>query len=170
MNRSILALLAATSTLAAPALAQPAFEIDEIVVSANLEETEAGRTGASVTVVTEEDLRATGETRLVEFLSRLPGVTIRTTGSIGGQAGLSIRGASQNYVAVLVDGIDVTDPSRTQVAFDFGGLTTADGRVTIMMPHPERVARTVQNSWHPDEWGEDGPWMRMFRNARVSVG
>ena len=50
------------------------------------------------------------------------------------------------------------------------GLTTVDGRVTIMMPHPERVARTVQNSWHPDEWGEDGPWMRMFRNARVAVG
>ncbi|MDX1500218.1 MAG: phosphoribosylformylglycinamidine synthase [Woeseiaceae bacterium] len=50
------------------------------------------------------------------------------------------------------------------------GLTTDDGRVTIMMPHPERVARTIQNSWHPDEWGEDGPWMRMFRNARVAVG
>jgi len=51
-----------------------------------------------------------------------------------------------------------------------GGLTTADGRVTIMMPHPERVFRTVQCSWHPDEWGEDSPWMRMFRNARVWVG
>jgi phosphoribosylformylglycinamidine synthase len=50
------------------------------------------------------------------------------------------------------------------------GLTTDSGRVTIMMPHPERVFRTVQNSWHPDEWGEDGPWMRMFRNARVWVG
>ena len=50
------------------------------------------------------------------------------------------------------------------------GLTTEDGRVTIMMPHPERVIRTVQNSWHPDEWGEDGPWMRLFRNARVWVG
>jgi phosphoribosylformylglycinamidine synthase len=50
------------------------------------------------------------------------------------------------------------------------GLTTADGRVTIMMPHPERVFRAVTNSWHPDEWGEDGPWMRMFRNARVWVG
>jgi phosphoribosylformylglycinamidine synthase len=50
------------------------------------------------------------------------------------------------------------------------GLTTEDGRVTIMMPHPERVIRTVQNSWHPDEWGEEGPWMRLFRNARVWVG
>jgi len=49
-------------------------------------------------------------------------------------------------------------------------LANDDGRVTIMMPHPERVARTIQNSWHPDEWGDDGPWMRVFRNARVAVG
>ncbi len=49
-------------------------------------------------------------------------------------------------------------------------LTTTDGRVTIMMPHPERVFRTVANSWHPDEWQEDSPWMRMFRNARVWLG
>ncbi|MBK6348497.1 MAG: phosphoribosylformylglycinamidine synthase [Proteobacteria bacterium] len=49
------------------------------------------------------------------------------------------------------------------------GLTTTDGRVTILMPHPERVYRTVQNSWHPENWGEDGGWMRMFRNARVWV-
>jgi phosphoribosylformylglycinamidine synthase len=50
------------------------------------------------------------------------------------------------------------------------GLTSADGRVTIMMPHPERVIRAVQNSWHPDDWDEDAPWMRLFRNARVWVG
>jgi phosphoribosylformylglycinamidine synthase len=50
------------------------------------------------------------------------------------------------------------------------GLTTSDGRFTIVMPHPERVFRTVQNSWHPEEWGEDGPWMRMFRNARKWAG
>jgi phosphoribosylformylglycinamidine synthase len=48
-------------------------------------------------------------------------------------------------------------------------LTTPDGRVTIMMPHPERVFRTVQYSWHPDGWEEDGPWMRLFRNARLFV-
>jgi len=49
------------------------------------------------------------------------------------------------------------------------GITSEDGRFTIMMPHPERVYRTVQYSWHPDEWQEDGPWMRLFRNARVFV-
>ncbi|NVK53970.1 MAG: phosphoribosylformylglycinamidine synthase [Alteromonadaceae bacterium] len=50
------------------------------------------------------------------------------------------------------------------------GLTTDDGRCTIMMPHPERVFRTVANSWRADDWQEDSPWMRMFRNARRFVG
>ncbi len=50
------------------------------------------------------------------------------------------------------------------------GLTTPDGRFTILMPHPERVFRTIQHSWRPDGWGEDGPWLRMFRNARRWVG
>jgi phosphoribosylformylglycinamidine synthase len=50
------------------------------------------------------------------------------------------------------------------------GMCNADGRVTIMMPHPERVIRATQNSWHPDDWGEDAPWMRLFRNARRWVG
>ena len=49
------------------------------------------------------------------------------------------------------------------------GLASKDGRVTIMMPHPERVFRAVQHSWRPDGWGDDGPWMRLFRNARVWV-
>jgi len=50
------------------------------------------------------------------------------------------------------------------------GLTTADGRFTILMEHPERVFRTVQMSWAPDGAGEESPWMRMFRNARAWVG
>ncbi|HET7662291.1 MAG TPA: phosphoribosylformylglycinamidine synthase subunit PurQ, partial [Rhodanobacteraceae bacterium] len=50
------------------------------------------------------------------------------------------------------------------------GFTAADGRVTIMMPHPERVFRSVQMSWRPETWGEDSPWMRIFRNARAWIG
>ena len=49
------------------------------------------------------------------------------------------------------------------------GLTSRDGRATLMMPHPERVFRTLQMSWHPREWGEDSPWLRLFRNARAWV-
>ena len=54
-----------------------------------------------------------------------------------------------------------------------GGLTgfsSEDGRATILMPHPERVFRTVQMSWAPPGLGEDSPWMRIFRNARTWVG
>ncbi len=59
------------------------------------------------------------------------------------------------------------NPNGSEMAS--AGFCSEDGRVTIMMPHPERVFRTVQNSWSPADWGEDGPWMRMFRNARVWV-
>jgi phosphoribosylformylglycinamidine synthase len=55
-------------------------------------------------------------------------------------------------------------------ALGLAGLCSEDGRVTALMPHPERVFRTVQNSWAPREWREDGGWMRLFRNARVFVG
>jgi phosphoribosylformylglycinamidine synthase len=54
--------------------------------------------------------------------------------------------------------------------FGMTAFTTTTGRVTILMPHPERVFRTVQMSWHPADWPEDSPWMRLFRNARAWVG
>ncbi|HTQ31536.1 MAG TPA: phosphoribosylformylglycinamidine synthase, partial [Opitutaceae bacterium] len=54
--------------------------------------------------------------------------------------------------------------------FGMTALTTRDGRVTILMPHPERVFRTVQMSWHPADWPEDSPWMKLFSNARAWVG
>ncbi|NOT85117.1 MAG: phosphoribosylformylglycinamidine synthase, partial [Methylococcaceae bacterium] len=53
--------------------------------------------------------------------------------------------------------------------FGITSLTTQNGRFTIMMPHPERCFRTLQNSWHPEDWQEYGAWMRMFRNARAWV-
>ena len=54
--------------------------------------------------------------------------------------------------------------------FGINGLCSEDGRALVMMPHPERVFRTCQYSWHPAEWGEDGPWMQLFRNGRIFVG
>ena len=50
------------------------------------------------------------------------------------------------------------------------GLTSLDGRATLLMPHPERVHRSVQMSWHPAEWGEDSPWLQLFHNARHWLG
>ena len=54
--------------------------------------------------------------------------------------------------------------------FGITALTTTTGRVTIMMPHPERVFRSACMSWSPADWGEDSPWMKLFRNARAWVG
>jgi len=50
------------------------------------------------------------------------------------------------------------------------GLTTDDGRATILMPHPERTLRSLNLSWHPLDWPDESPWLRMFRNARISLG
>lgn len=50
------------------------------------------------------------------------------------------------------------------------GITSRDGRVTLTMPHPERVYRAAQNSWCPPDWQQDGGWLRLFRNARVALG
>jgi phosphoribosylformylglycinamidine synthase len=49
------------------------------------------------------------------------------------------------------------------------GLCNRDGRVTLLMPHPERMFRSVQYSWRPRSWAEDAPWLRLFRNARAWV-
>ncbi|KXI27849.1 phosphoribosylformylglycinamidine synthase [Paraglaciecola hydrolytica] len=87
------------------------------------------------------------------------------------QAGLQ---AAQNGGAIALQYVDnygkVTqrypaNPNGSPLGI--AGLTSKDGRATIMMPHPERVFRTVANSWHPQDWQEDSAWMRMFRNARV---
>ena len=61
-----------------------------------------------------------------------------------------------------------TNPNGSTDAI--AGIASKDGRVTIMMPHPERVFRASQNSWHPGDWKEDAPSMRMFRNARKWLG
>ena len=93
-----------------------------------------------------------------------------------GFANFSATG-SQSEVLVSARFVDTAGQVTERYPFNPNGspagitsVTTADGRFTVMMPHPERVFRTVLNSWHPPEWGEDAPWMRLFRNARQWVG
>lgn len=134
MRHFSLAIAALAGSVAAyPAQAIELIELDDIIISAGQEPRAAGRTGATVTTATAKAVRATGELSLTEFLARMPGVGILARGGLGGQTGFTLRGVSQNYVKVLVDGIDVSDPSGPQVAFDMGRLTSLNfGRAELL--------------------------------------
>lgn len=105
--------------------------------------------------------------------SRLPVVVAHGEGRavFAGDPALAIK--AQKIALSYVDNygsITETFPANPNGSpLGITGLTTSDGRFTIMMPHPERCFRTVQNSWHPKEWQEVGGWMRLFRNARAWV-
>lgn len=121
--------LTATSALAllsTPALAQDVFDLGEITIFTNRagEETALDRTGATVEVVTEDELKRAPNTKVADLLTTLPGVTVSSNGGLGGSSTLRIRGLDGKYIKVLVDGIDVTDPSGTQTQLDWGNLTT----------------------------------------------
>ncbi len=105
--------------------------------------------------------------------SRMPIVVAHGEGQAVFADAQLLRAADQSGSVALRYIDNYGKPTQTYPANPNGsplgisGLTTTDGRVTIMMPHPERVFRTVQHSWHPRDWGEDSPWMRLFRNARL---
>ncbi len=121
-----LASAAALALLPYAAAAQDAFLLDEIVISPNAAPIARERAGASVTVLTEDDLRATGDVQLADVLARLPGLTLTQSGPAGTLADLRIRGARNRYIPVYIDGILATDPSAPAGDFeDFGGLTTS---------------------------------------------
>ncbi|RGP38635.1 TonB-dependent receptor plug domain-containing protein [Pseudotabrizicola alkalilacus] len=125
---SRLALLSAltTTAFAAPTLAQNSADIalDTITVIASTEPVPLGRTGATVNVVTSDDLQQAGNQSAAALLSRLPGVSMSRNGGLGTSTALRIRGLSGPYIGVRIDGIDVADPSGTQCAYDFGSTTS----------------------------------------------
>ena len=133
MTRKTLWATTALVALAPPLAAQQAFELDEIIVSGNLDATTLERIGVTASVVTREDLEDSGEDRVIDYIARLPGVDIRARGPVGTTSSITVRGAGQNYVRVLIDGIDVSDTSGPQIAYDFGSLRTADvDRIEIL--------------------------------------
>ena len=106
--------------------------------------------------------------------SRLPIASSHGEGRVSFNSDADRYAASYTIAARYVDNYGIvadTYPANPNGSLDgICALSNEDGRVTIMMPHPERVAMTSQNSWHPPEWGDEGPWMRLFQNARVAVG
>src|SRR5690606_28253489 len=86
-----------------------------------------------------------------------------------GACGRSRRGGAR-FVDNRHEPTEMSPLNPNGSPFGITALTTVNGRVTIIMPHPERVFRTVQLSWHPEDWPEDSPWMQMFLTARTWVG
>ncbi|MFI4889771.1 MAG: phosphoribosylformylglycinamidine synthase [Steroidobacterales bacterium] len=88
----------------------------------------------------------------------------------GAQDLLSQGGVTLQYVDTRDQVTDRYPFNPNGSALGIAGICNTDGRITALMPHPERVFRTVQNSWAPRDWGEDGGWTRLFRNARRFLG
>lgn len=136
--RHLLAATTALTALATVAAAQDApvqtdYVLPEITLIAYQTEAELGRTGATVEVVTQEELERDGTLRLTDYLTTLPGISATANGGFGTQATLRIRGLAGQYVKVLVDGIDVSDPSSTQIRFDPGAMMTGDiARIEVL--------------------------------------
>jgi phosphoribosylformylglycinamidine synthase len=109
--------------------------------------------------------------------SVLPVVVAHGEGRAAFAAGADAAEALVADLRVTLQYVDHRDAVTTRYPFNpngsplgIAGICNADGRVTAVMPHPERVFRTAQNSWAPPGWGEDGGWMRLFRNARLFAG
>lgn len=115
--------------LAAWAQSLPAGEpilLDEIVFSANRAASDAARTGSSVSVLTGPQLEADGRPFALQQITDLPGVTVQQNGPPGALSGFAVRGAPQRYVRVQVDGIEVSDPTGTQVSPSLSGMLVDD--------------------------------------------
>ncbi|WP_424930980.1 TonB-dependent receptor plug domain-containing protein [Amaricoccus macauensis] len=129
---SVLAALHATTALSQP-LSDDAIELDELVISANRVATPQDKTGASVSVLSESEIRADDRPFVLQQLTTLPGVTFSQNGAPGSSSGFAIRGASEQYVRVYVDGIEISDPTGTQVSPSLSGLLTGDiSRVEVL--------------------------------------
>ncbi|MGE4247861.1 MAG: TonB-dependent receptor plug domain-containing protein [Parvibaculaceae bacterium] len=100
--------------------------LDEIIISANRTPTEAAKVGSSVDVITGEEIARQGMTFVKDYLALLPGVSFSQNGPPGTTSTISIRGAFQRYVTVLIDGIDISDPTGAQVAAQLDQLLVRD--------------------------------------------
>jgi phosphoribosylformylglycinamidine synthase len=101
--------------------------------------------------------------------SKLPVVVAHGEGRAEYAANGSLKNLAVSYIDYLGNPTERYPANPNGSPQGIAGLTNDDGRVTVMMPHPERIFRSSTNSWRDQSWGEFGPWMRMFRNARVWV-
>ncbi|MGH7736226.1 MAG: TonB-dependent receptor, partial [Gemmatimonadales bacterium] len=119
-------------TLPSLALADPPTPVEPVVVTATLTPTPLDQVASSITLITAADIEAHQWRSLPDALTAVPGLDVVQTGGLGGQTSVFIRGADPNHTKVLIDGVEVNDPSQND-AFDFGQVLTADlARVEIL--------------------------------------
>jgi vitamin B12 transporter len=99
-------------------------ELEKIIVTATKTEAYQAEVGSSSTVITSKDIRKTAKFTVKELLRDVPGVTVAQSGSFGGLTSIYLRGANPGYTLVLIDGIEVNDPIKSDSSFDFAHLTT----------------------------------------------
>lgn len=158
------------ATLALLACASPALaaddtttELDEITVTAAREPLRLSETGATVSVLTAADLEAT-PLSFAAVLATTPGVSLNANGGLGTQTSLRVRGLPAYYLGTRIDGLDVTDPSGTQISYNFGPmLTTGLSRVEVLrgaqsaLYGSEAAAGVIDiTTWRPDHDGSSG--------------
>jgi vitamin B12 transporter len=132
LNRFFAATSLAASMAASAAFAQST-GLGELVVTANRVPVERRDVASSLTLITEEDIARKQAPNLTDVLKDVPGLNLIQTGGPGGQASVFLRGTNSNHVKVLLDGIDVSDPSAPTGAFDFGQILTPDiARVEVL--------------------------------------
>ncbi|WP_163267969.1 TonB-dependent receptor plug domain-containing protein [Chelativorans alearense] len=113
-----------------PATAQD-LELGEIVITPNRTPTELSTTGSSVTLIGREEIEEQAQPLVTDYLNQVPGVAITSPGGPGTETSLAIRGAPRRYVKTLYNGIDISDPTNTQVQTSYqyllsGGIDTIE--------------------------------------------
>lgn len=130
---ALLSALATSLTTTAYARDTDDIALKQITVTASSQPVDLGRTGTSVDVVTQEDLRKTADQSLATVLARLPGVSITNTGGLGKQTTIRLRGLPASYIGVRIDGIDVSDTSSPATSHDFNyTMTGGISRVEVL--------------------------------------
>lgn len=133
LSPSLLALCIASPALMTPAQAQEPFALGTITLFSNQTAKPVARSGATVEVVTDADVKQARATSFSDLLADQPGVSLSRNGGVQSSTTLRIRGLNTNYIGVRIDGLDVTDPSSAQTGFNFGGLLTGGyGRAEVL--------------------------------------
>ena len=130
--RTLLLAAASGLALASPSasLAQDVIDVGEIVVTPNRTPQDKAKSGSKVEKVDREEMEAQSLPLLADYLTLVPGVAITSTGGVGAEGSLAIRGAARRYVKTLYNGIDISDPSNTQVQTSYQYLLS-DGLDSI---------------------------------------